>query len=422
MVKGVNPGDQFIKCIHEGLVELMGPEDPAIAWQPGAPTVVMMAGLQGSGKTTTCGKLARRFKADGKSPLLVAADVQRPAAIEQLKVIGQQIEVPVHAVPGGSPPAICAEALQRARDDGHDVVILDTAGRLHIDQDLMDEVSEIAKKTTPDEIFLVLDANTGQDAVNSAKEFNARLELSGVIMTKLDSGTRGGAALSVKKVVGKPIKFIGVGEKLDNLEEFHPARMADRILGMGDVVSLVEKAEAAIDEEEAEKAAKQLLTGTFTFEDFRSMLEMMKGMGPVKDLLKMVPGMGSKMAAFDDLEDRDFYKSGYIIDSMTAQERMKPEILNMSRRERVARGAGVEVQDVHNLVRGLKQMRSQMKNMKKMGGMFGMDPMKALKKDQKKKVKQLEEEGGSVLDLPAFRDDRKRVATKSRKNKKKKRK
>ena len=425
VVKGINPGDQFIKSIHEGLVELMGPEDPDIAWASETPTVIMMAGLQGSGKTTTCGKLARRFLSEGKKPMLVAADVQRPAAIEQLKVLGEQVGVPVHAEVGGSPPEICARAVAAATEQGQDVVILDTAGRLHVDKELMDEVSRIAGLTSPHEIFLVLDANTGQDAVNSAAEFNARLELSGVIMTKLDSGTRGGAALSVKEVTGKPIKFVGVGEKLDKLERFHPDRMADRILGMGDVVSLVEKAQEAIDEEEAEKAAKQLLTGSFNFHDFLQMLQMLKNMGPMKDLLKMIPGMSAQNDALENMDEKELYRSEAMIQSMTPQERVHPEILNMSRRERVARGAGVEIQQVHNLVRGFKQMRVQMKDMKK-SGMLGrmMNPMKALEKEKTKEIKNLEQEGKSVLELPAFKDFRSSgaSATKARKKKRKKRK
>ncbi len=424
VTKGVSPGDQFIKSIHDTLVDLMGPEDPSIDWQDGKPTVVLMAGLQGSGKTTTCGKLAKKFLAEGKKPMLVAADVQRPAAIEQLKVLGGQVGVPVHAEVGGQPPVICRNALAEAAKQGCDVVILDTAGRLHIDKDLMNEVSDIAKQTSPHEIFLVLDSNTGQDAVNSAKEFNETLELTGVIMTKLDSGNRGGAALSVKKVTGKPIKFIGIGEKLDNLAVFHPARMADRILGMGDVVSLVERAQDAIDEEDAEKAAKQLMAGTFTFDDFLNMLQMIKNMGPVKDLLKMVPGMGANMAALDGLDDKEFYRSEAIIQSMTAHERVHPEILNMSRRERVAKGSGVTVEQVHNLVRGFKQMRNQMKDMRK-GGMFGkmMNPMKALKKDKMKEVAKLESEGKSILGMPEFKSMRKkpgaRGSGKKRKNKRK---
>ncbi|MCA9323285.1 MAG: signal recognition particle protein, partial [Planctomycetes bacterium] len=318
-----------------------------------------------------------------------------------------------------------AQSLIKAAELGCDTIILDTAGRLHIDEALMTEVSEIAKRTNPQEIFLVLDANTGQDAVNSAQEFDQRLSLSGVILTKLDSGTRGGAALSVKKVTGKPIKFIGVGEKLDKLEVFHPSRMADRILGMGDVVSLVEKAQEAIDEEEAEKTARQIMTGTFNFEDFRRMMQMVRGMGPIKDLLKMVPGMQANSEMLDQLDERQFDRSEAMICSMTPQERVHPEILNMSRRERVARGSGVEVAQVHNLIRGLKQMGSQMKAMKK-SGMMGRfaDPMKAFKKEKTKEIKKMEAEGKSVLELPAFkamRPGRGSAAAKVRKDKKKKR-
>lgn len=424
VIRGVNPGEQFVKSIHDGLVELMGPEDPSIGWAAEAPTVILMAGLQGAGKTTTCGKLARKFIKDGKRVLLVAADVQRPAAIEQLKVLGGQVEADVHAVPGGHPPTICRDAVARARTEGHDVVILDTAGRLHIDADLMKEVSEVAKETSPHEIFLVLDSNTGQDAVNSAKEFDETLALSGVIMTKLDSGTRGGAALSVKEVTGKPIKFIGVGEKIEDLEGFHPSRMADRILGMGDVVSLVEKAQEAIDEKEAERTAQQLFSGSFNFEDFLRITGMVKNMGPMKDLLKLVPGMSSQMEALDNFDEREFARSEAIILSMTPQERVHPEILNMSRRERIAKGAGVGVDQVHNLIRGFKQMRNQMKDLKKsgmLGRMMG-DPTKAFAKEKQKEIKQLEAEGKSVLDLPAFKGFRpKRAAATGTKKRKKRR-
>ncbi len=424
VLPGVSPGDQFIKSIHDALVELMGPEDPSICWRKDGPTVILMAGLQGSGKTTTCGKLAFKFKAEGRKPLLVAADVQRPAAIEQLQVLGEQVGVPVHAEPGAAPPDICERAVAKAAELGADTVILDTAGRLHIDEDLMNEVSRIAEKTHPDEVFLVLDANTGQDAVNSAEEFDKTLALTGVVLTKLDSGTRGGAALSVKRVTGKPIKFIGVGEKLDKLESFHPARMADRILGMGDVVSLVEKAQDAIDEESAEKAARQLLLGQFNFEDFRRLMQMVRSMGPIKDLLKMVPGMAAKSEMLDQLDERQFDRSEAIISSMTPQERVHPEILNMSRRERIARGAGVDVQHVHHLVRSLKQMGSQMKMMKK-SGMMGrfMDPMKTLKKEQKRDLKRMSAEGRSVLELPAFKPTRlaRKGGAKSNKRKKKRR-
>ncbi|MEE9392970.1 MAG: signal recognition particle protein [Planctomycetota bacterium] len=422
VVKGVSPGDQFIKCIHDALTELMGPEDPHLAEAESGPTVVLMAGLQGTGKTTTCGKLALRSVKAEKKVLLVAADVQRPAAIEQLKVLGQQVGAEVFAVPGGDPPSICRDAVEHAKATDVDLVILDTAGRLHIDDELMKELTLVAKNTSPHEIFLVLDANTGQDAVNSAKEFNESLELTGIILTKLDSGTRGGAALSVKQTTGKVIKFIGVGEKLDKFEPFHPARMADRILGMGDVVSLVEKAQEAIDEKDAEHTAKQLMAGTFNFDDFLKMLQMIKGMGPMKDLMKMVPGMSSKMDMLDQVDEREFHRSEAIIQSMTPKERVHPEILNMSRRERIARGAGVEIEQVHNLMRGFKQMRAQMKEMRKSGMLGGMmDPTRALKKQKVKAIKDIEKEGGSVLDLPAFKGLRASGRSAVAKPKKKKR-
>ena len=419
VLKGVNPGDQFIKAIHDGLVDLMGPEDPEVHFAEVPPTVILMAGLQGSGKTTTCGKLAKRFLSEGKKPLLVAADVQRPAAIEQLQTLGKQLDVPVFAEPGGHPPTICERALAQAKVQGQDVVILDTAGRLHIAEDLMKEVAEVAKRTSPHEIFFVLDANTGQDALNSATAFNERLALTGIILTKMDSGTRGGAALSAKHVTGKPIKFVGTGEKLENIEPFHPSRLADRILGMGDVVSLVERAQEAIDEEEAERAAKQLFTGSFNFQDFLRMIKMVRSMGPMKDLLKMVPGMGGNMEALENLDEREFNRNEAVILSMTPQERVHPEVINMSRRERIAAGAGVPVQQVHNLLRGFKQMKKQLGDMKK-SGMLGrmMDPGKQLQKEKKKELKQLESEGKSVLDLPAFRGLAPRGRTKNKRAKK----
>lgn len=425
VIQGVNPGDQFIQLIHQSLVDLMGPEDTGVLWEKQGPTVILMAGLQGSGKTTTCGKLATRFKKDGKNPLLVAADVQRPAAIEQLQVLGRDIGVPVHAEPGGDPPAICAAALASAKENGQDVVILDTAGRLHVDEALMDEVSRIASSTNPHEIFFVLDANTGQDAFNSATSFNEKLALTGIVLTKMDSGTRGGAALSARSVIGKPIKFVGVGEKLDDLQAFHPDRLADRILGMGDVVSLVEKAQEAIDEEEAEKAAKQLFEGSFNFDDFLRTLQMVKSMGPIKDVMKMMPGMGSQMEALDNLDEREFDRNEAIILSMTLQERAHPEILNMSRRERIAKGSGVQVQKVHDMIRGFKQMKTQIKGMRK-SGMLGrmLDPEKQFRKEKKKQLKEIEKQGGSVLDLPTFQKTRpgaSGIRTKKQKKRKKRR-
>jgi signal recognition particle subunit SRP54 len=302
------------------------------------------------------------------------------------------------------------------------VVILDTAGRLHVDDTLMDEVSRIAGAAEPHEVFFVLDANTGQDAFNSATAFNEKLALSGIILTKMDSGTRGGAALSARSVIGKPIKFVGVGEKLEDLQAFHPDRLADRILGMGDVVSLVEKAQEVIDEEEAEKAAKQLFEGSFSFDDFLRTLQMVKSMGPIKDLMKMVPGMGSQMEALDNLDEREFDRNEAIILSMTLQERSHPEILNMSRRERIAHGSGVQVQKVHDMIRGFKQMKTQMKDMRK-SGMLGkmFNPEKQFRRQKKSELKQLEKEGGSVLDLPAFKDLRPGAAgTRTKKQKKRK--
>ena len=404
VIAGVSPGDQFIKRIHDGLVDLMGREERELRYAPVGPTIILMAGLQGTGKTTTCAKLALRLKKAGRRPLLVAADVQRPAAIEQLQILGKQIDVPVHAEVGGKPVDICSRAVAAARAGSADIVILDTAGRLHVDQALMDEVSAVAKATTPHEVFLVLDANTGQDAVNSAKEFNDRLSLTGVILTKMDSGTRGGAALSVRAVTGKPIVFVGTGEKVEKFEVFHPARLADRILGMGDVVSLVERAQEAVDQKEAESTARQLFEGSFDFTDWLRMMEMVKRMGPMKDLLKMLPGMATHQEALDQFDDKEFGRAEAIIKSMTPAERTRPEILNISRRERVARGSGTKIDDVHQLVRGFKQMKDQLQTMRSKGVLGRMlDPSKAVNREKREQLRALDKEGKSVLDLPEFR-------------------
>jgi signal recognition particle subunit SRP54 len=427
VIKGVDPGQMIIKIISDELTRLMGPEAAPLTFKDKPPTVILMAGLQGSGKTTTCGKLANRLKKDGKTVMLVAADLQRPAAVEQLKVLGQQLEIPVHAETGRTPPEVCAAAVKRATAEGIDVVILDTAGRLHIDDDLMTEVAEVARLTQPHEIFLVCDAMTGQDAVNSAKAFNERLELTGVILTKLDGDARGGAALSVKAVTGKPIKFVGVGEKLDKLEAFYPERMADRILGMGDVVSLVEKAQEVMDEEEAQAQAEKMFLGSFTLADFLGLLQKVRSMGSIKDLLGMIPGLGSQMQGMN-LDEREFDRNQAIIQSMTLKERLHSEILNVSRRQRIAKGSGTSMDQVNGLLRNFKMMRKQMQSMKKLGFLGSMlDPTRSIKREKQKQLDQMQRMGVNPMDLAqvkAFKQhvqrEEKRKARKDKARKKRK--
>ena len=372
VLKGVNPGQQFIKIVHEELVGLMGPVDSSIHHAEQGPTVILMAGLQGSGKTTTCGKLALLLKKkESRKPLLVAADVQRPAAIEQLKKLGNDIDVPVHSEPGGAPPVICQNALAVAKREGLDTVILDTAGRLHIDEEMMAEVRDIARRTKPHEVFLVCDAMVGQDAVRSAREFNEQLELSGVILTKLDGDARGGAALSVKAVTGKPIKYIGSGEKLEGtLEAFRPEGMAERVLGMGDVVSLVSRVQEHVDAEDAEQLRDKLLGATFDLNDFLKQLRTVKKMGSIRDMLKMVPGVGAHV---DDLEidDGEVGRIEAVIQSMTPKERQRPEILNTMRRDRIARGSGMQRMDVDDLLKQFSQMKKMMDQLGRGKGIAG---------------------------------------------------
>ena len=367
VIDTLRPDQVIVKVVYDNLVELMGPIETRIPFVSQPPTIVLMAGLQGSGKTTTCAKLARYCMTKGKKPLLVAADLKRPAAIDQLEVLGRQLDVPVHAERNHQNPVkVCRNAARESRKLDRDVVILDTAGRLAIDEEMMTEISQVASATQPHQIYLVLDAMTGQDAVNTAKAFDRRLELDGAILTKFDSDTRGGAALSVKAVTGKPIKFIGIGEKLDAIEEFHPDRIASRILGMGDVVSLVEKAQQTFDADQAAKAQEKMAKGSFGFDDFLSQLEQFRKMGPMKQIMKMIPGVGS---ALDDMEvpEEDLDRFRGIIHSMTPRERQNPDIIEASRRRRIAKGAGVEQQDVSGLVKQFTQMRGMMKQMAGMG-------------------------------------------------------
>ncbi len=378
VIKSLKPGELMVKIVNDELTELMGPVDNEIYYVSPGPTVIMLAGLQGSGKTTTCGKLANFLVKKGKKPLLTAVDLQRPAAIQQLKTLGNQLNIPVFSREDTKDAvAVCKDAVKHAKDQNRDVVILDTAGRLHIDTELMTELGNICKAVNPHQIFLVCDAMTGQDAVNSAKEFNEQLELDGVILTKLDGDARGGAALSVKAVTGKPIKYIGVGEKLDNLEEFHPDRMAGRILGMGDVVSLVEKAQEQFDEEESLKLQEKMAKGTFTFDDFLKQMNAMKNMGGLKSIMKLLPGMGQAMKNID-IDDREIKRIEAMIQSMTKEERREPDIISPSRRRRIAAGSGSEQNEVAGLLKTFRQSRQMMQMMSGMGPLGKMKALKGL--------------------------------------------
>jgi signal recognition particle subunit SRP54 len=366
-IAGVQASQQFVHAVHEELVELMGPEDARLNFAKQGPTVILIAGLQGAGKTTTCAKLAKHLAEKHlKRPLLVAADNKRPAAVEQLRILGRAIGVPVHHREGATSPEVCREGVAEARRAGHDVVILDTAGRLHVDDELMDEVALIAEVTRPDNKILVVDAMTGQDAVQSARIFHERLQLTGVILTKLDGDARGGAALSLKEVTGCPVLFTGVGEKLEDLELFHPERMAGRILGMGDVVGLVEHAQETISEDEARSSMEKMVMGTFTLEDMLAQLRMVRRLGPMKKVLGMMPGMG-KMAGNLDLGDEKMNRLEALFTSMTPQERLTPKIMHMSRRRRISRGAGQDVGAVNELLKRYKDMGRMMKKMGKLG-------------------------------------------------------
>ena len=368
VIKSLHPGQVLIKIVNDKLTELMGPVDSKIYFVSPGPTIIMLAGLQGGGKTATAAKLGKYLVEKGKRPLLVADDLRRPAAIEQLVVLGQQINTEVYSEESKNSVRVAKNAVRYAQENGFDVVILDTAGRLHIDEEMMAEVADVAKAVNPHQIYLVCDAMTGQDAVNSAKEFNERLELDGVILTKLDGDARGGAALSVKAVTGKPIKFVGVGEKTDKLEEFHPDRMAGRILGMGDVVTLVEKAQGQFEAEEAKKLQKKMAKGTFGFDDFLKQMQAVKKMGGMKDMLKMMPGMGGQLSDLD-FDDGELQRMEGIVHSMTVAERREPEIIDSSRRRRIAAGAGAEVNDVSGLVKTFKRSRDMMKAIS--AGSFG---------------------------------------------------
>ena len=372
VINALKPNELMVKIVHEELVKLMGGEEAPFNLD-GKPAVVLMSGLQGSGKTTFASKLANKLKQEkNKKPLLVACDVYRPAAIEQLRVLAEQIDVPMYSEPDSkNPVAIAQNAIQEAKAKGYDLVIVDTAGRLAVDEEMMNEIAAIKKAINPDEILFVVDSMTGQDAVNTAKEFNERLDFNGVVLTKLDGDTRGGAALSIRSVVNKPIKFVGTGEKLDAIDQFHPSRMADRILGMGDIVSLVERAQEQYDEEEAKRLQKKIAKNQFDFNDFLSQIAQIKKMGNLKELASMIPGVGKAIKDID-IDDNAFKSIEAIIYSMTPEERSNPAILNGSRRQRIAKGSGTNIQEVNRLLKQFDQTRKMMKMVtgSKMGKMM----------------------------------------------------
>ena len=380
VLESLTPGQQIIKIVNDELAKLMGSDSARIEFAKKPPTIVLMAGLQGAGKTTFCAMLAGFMrKKHNKRPLLVACDIYRPAAVKQLEVVGKQIDIPVFQMGTQvSAVSIATAALEHAKHHGNDFVIIDTAGRLHIDDDLMQELEDIKAAVNPDEILLVIDAMTGQDAVNIAESFNARLEISGVVMTKLDGDTRGGAALSVKAVTGKPIKFAGVGEKLSDIEEFHPDRMASRILGSGDVLSLIEKAQAAFDEKDAAKLEDKIRHNSFNLDDFLAQMQLMKKMGPLTQIMKMIPGVNAKAIDNADIDERKLDRVEAIIKSMTMRERENPSIINASRKRRIAAGSGNNVSDVNLFLKQFEQMQQMMKQFS--GGGLGMRKLKKKKK------------------------------------------
>ena len=368
VLSSLSPSQQVFKIVNEEMTELMGSTNSRLTWSPSVPTIFMLCGLQGAGKTTMCAKLAGYLTKQGKKPMLAACDIYRPAAIKQLQVVGEQVNVPVFEKGTQDPVKTAKEAVEYARYYQRDVLIIDTAGRLHIDEALMDELARIKAAVRPQEILLTVDAMTGQDAVNVAKAFDEKLDVSGVILTKLDGDTRGGAALSIRAVTGKPIKFSGIGEKLADIEPFHPDRMASRILGMGDVMTLIDKAAEAFDEKDAEKFARKGISNRLTLEDFLDQMQSMKKMGGLKSMLNMLPGMSGKDI---DIDDNAMKKPEAIIQSMTPQERRDPSILNASRRKRIAAGSGTTVQDVNTLIRQFEQAQQMMKQVMNTRGKGG---------------------------------------------------
>ena len=370
VTKSLTPGQEVVRIVHDELVELMGSGSSKIAMAGRPPTVILLAGLQGAGKTTAAAKLALLLRKEGYSPALVAADLQRPAAVDQLQQLGRQLQIPVFTA--SEPVQAATEGIEQAKQQGRDVVILDTAGRLHVDEALMDELAAVRKAAKPTNVLLVLDAMTGQEAVSVAESFQERVDFDGVVLTKLDGDARGGAALSVKAVTGKPIKLASVGEKLDQLEYFHPDRMASRILGMGDVLTLIEKAEAAVEEDEQARLEQQMLAGEFTFEDFLSSYRMLRKMGPLKGVLGMIPGVGKQLQGLD-IDESQMGRTEAIVLSMTPKERRMPHLIDGSRRKRIAAGSGTTIQQVNQLISARKQMQKMMKQMKK-GKMPGIPP------------------------------------------------
>ncbi len=374
VLESLLPAQQIVKIVNEELIALMGGETPKINISPKPPTVIMMVGLQGAGKTTHAGKIANMYKQKSKNPLLVACDVYRPAAVDQLKIVGETVGIPVFSMGTKiSPVEIAKAGVEHAKKNGHDMVIVDTAGRLHIDEELMAELVNIKSSVQPSEILLVVDAMTGQDAVNVAKSFNDLLDITGVVLTKMDGDTRGGAALSVKYITGKPIKFIGTGEKLDAIELFHPDRMASRILGMGDILSLIEKAEAAYDEKNAREMERKMREQTFSLEDFLDQLRQLKKMGNLDQILAMMPGVNAGSLKNAEIDEKQMARIEAMILSMTPEERLKPEIINGARRKRIAKGSGCTVEDLNKLLKQFEQMKKMMKQLtgKNARKMFG---------------------------------------------------
>lgn len=370
VMESLTPGQQVIKIVHEEIINLMGVNESKLEVSSKPPTVIMLVGLQGAGKTTHGAKLAHMLKKQGKQPLLVACDIYRPAAIKQLEVLGEQIKVPVFALGQESPVKIAKQSIEFARKNGNDTLIIDTAGRLHINEELMDELANIKKEVEPHEILLVVDAMTGQDAVNVAEAFNQQLGLNGVILSKLDGDTRGGAALSVKAVTGCPIKFAGIGEKIDALEVFHPDRMASRILGMGDVLTLIEKAQQNFDEKKAKEMEEKIRKQELNLEDFLDQIKQLRNMGPLSSVLEMIPGMGKQLKDVQ-IDENEFNRAEAIIQSMTADERQKPLLIKDSRKKRIARGSGTTIQDVGKLLKQYEQTKKMMKQLSGMPGMGG---------------------------------------------------
>lgn len=371
VLQSLTPSQQVIKIVNEELVALMSSPNQKLQVSPKPPTIIMMCGLQGAGKTTMCAKLAAHLKKSGKRPLLVACDIYRPAAIEQLKVVGKAANAEVFERGTQNPVKTSKEAIDYATKQGFDTVIIDTAGRLHINEELMEELENIKKTVQPTEILLVVDAMTGQDAVNVAKSFNDRLDITGVVITKLDGDTRGGAALSIKAITSKPIKFCGIGEKIGDLEPFYPDRIASRILGMGDVLTLIEKAQNAVSEEEALKLEKKFRENSFDFEDYLSQLQNLKKMGSLKDIIEMIPGLGSKLKVVD-IDENQLKKNKAIIQSMTPKERRNPDLIKSSNKKRIAVGSGTTIQDVNALLKQFEQSKDMMKQLKNKRGLRGL--------------------------------------------------